>query len=129
MFCDDDVVVRRSKIHRVGLFAARDFKYGEVVVRWRGLRYTAEQFRHCDTRIKPYIAHIKGRYYLMPKPARFMNHSCDPNTRTRRLGVDVASRNIAKGEEITSDYLLEALLRGEFVCKCGSKLCASWTGV
>lgn len=129
MFCIGDVTVRRSKIHRVGLFAKRDFKCGEVIVRWSGLHHTAKQFRLSDPRIKPYMARIKNEYFLMPKPVRFMNHSCMPNTRSRGIGVDVARRNITKGEEITSNYLLVELLRGGFVCNCGSELCVSWTGV
>ena len=30
-----DVIVKQSKIHGDGIFAARDFQKGEVVLRWK----------------------------------------------------------------------------------------------
>ena len=70
---------------------------------------------------KRYIAIHNGKYLLIAEPERYMNHSCDPNTKTEN-GFDYALRDINEGEEITGDYNLEGSLVG-FECKCGSDIC------
>ena len=69
------------------------------------------------------LAHYRNRwqYVLIDEPARFVNHSCDSNTKAKD-GCDVAVRDIKKGEEITADYVLEKVPVG-FECRCGSEKC------
>jgi hypothetical protein len=62
--------------------------------------------------------------------AAFLNHSCDPNCTSLRMGGNMAifaARDIAKGEELSHSYipsnllLAEAQVRGKhlhFVCEC-----------
>lgn len=69
-----------------------------------------------------YVTVFKGRYLLIAEPERYMNHSCDPNTRTGENGFDYAIKDIAKGEEITGDYEAEGTFLG-FECMCGNKKC------
>jgi len=54
--------------------------------------------------------------------ARYMNHSCDPNTLSTGYGFEIAIRDIAKGEHVTDDY---GLFIGpeELDCTCGSPHC------
>ncbi|KAF0985038.1 hypothetical protein FDP41_000077 [Naegleria fowleri] len=62
--------------------------------------------------------------------ARFINHSCDPNSvlqkwtvgHQSRIGV-FALRDIEKGEEITFDYAMECYGVSLQKCYCGSKNC------
>ncbi len=56
----------------------------------------------------------------MQSPERFVNHSCDANTSVKNK-CDIASRDIKKGEEITSDYSNQGVEL--FKCCCGSKNC------
>lgn len=60
----------------------------------------------------------------------FQNHSCDPNTvmiyRTENEYDIIATRKIAKGEDITCDYATfddKELDGTSFQCKCGAKIC------
>lgn len=54
--------------------------------------------------------------------AKYVNHSCDPNTISTGYGFEIAIRDIAPGDEITDDY---GLLNIEQVmaCNCGSSRC------
>ena len=66
--------------------------------------------------------------------ARFINHSCDPNTHIEEWTVRgvptivfTACRNIAAGEEITADY--GDHFGVHFDCQCGSPDCRGNVGV
>lgn len=63
---------------------------------------------------------------LMPMHAT--NHSCDPNASFNADGMLVALRDIAKGEEITYDYLLHPIPASpwNFECQCQSAECIKW---
>src|SRR3989344_1712303 len=118
-----DITVEPSNTQGQGLFAQRDFKKGEMVLDWNPEnRYLSEQEVHnlFDDE-KRYIALYQGQYLLIAEPERHMNHSCDPNTETKN-GLDLALRDIKKGEEITGDYEKEGTLIG-FVCNCRSNNC------
>lgn len=67
-------------------------------------------------------------------PWCFMNHSCTPNTHDRWDSEDPAdstlapslraARDIAPGEELTYDYVLEQFdYRSPFLCQCGAQSC------
>ena len=59
----------------------------------------------------------KNNYFLMKLPEKYVNRSCNANTKSKNL-CDVAIRDIKKGEEITSSYK-----NNSFKCKCGDKNC------
>lgn len=56
----------------------------------------------------------------MQPPERYMNHSCEANTRVVGQS-DVASRDILPGEEITPDYM--DIETENLSCNCGSIKC------
>jgi uncharacterized protein len=65
----------------------------------------------------------QGEYVLHHDNARYMNHSCEPNTLTVvDIDICIAVRDILANEEITEDY---GLYYAEiaFDCFCGSKTC------
>lgn len=120
-----DVIVKDSKIHGKGVFAARDFKKGEMVIDWSAcsVQLTKEQVDKLPKSKKRYVSFLKGRQYvLFTFPGKCVNHSCDSNTKAQN-GKDIAVRNIKKGEEITADYILERVPELDMRCKCGSKNC------
>jgi len=117
------VEVRASCIHGRGVFALRAFKAGEVVLRWdvsqtlprEGVASLPEQER---VYTHPFDAE---RVILVRPPERYVNHSCDSNTVVRGF-CDVAVRDIAAGEEVTSDYSLDGS-GASFACACGAEGC------
>lgn len=57
------------------------------------------------------------------RPWRYMNHSCDPNTRIHEREV-LAVRDIAVGEAVTFHYnTTEYEMAEAFECRCGSAGC------
>lgn len=53
----------------------------------------------------------------------FLNHSCEPNVGFAGNIVLVAMRDIAVGEELTTDYALFDDYDGEMECRCGTAWC------
>jgi uncharacterized protein len=53
----------------------------------------------------------------------FLNHSCDPNVGLAGNVVFVAMRDIAVGEELTTDYALFDDSDEQMTCRCGSRRC------
>ncbi len=118
-----DVLVKKSKISGKGIFAARDFKKGEVVLKWDSSRALSEQeAKALPEEEQDYISFLGGKYILMQPPERFVNHSCEANTSAKNF-CDIANRNIKKGEEITADYEEVLPHWQEMDCRCGSKKC------
>ena len=122
---NSSVIVRNSKIHGKGVFARREIKKGEVVIDWSSCskvlnKKEVDVLSENKKRLVSYQG--SGKYVLFHSPGRYINHSCDSNTKAIR-GRDVAVRNIKKGEEITADYIAEKVPGLNLQCKCGSKKC------
>ncbi len=121
-----NLIVKKSKIHGLGVFAGRSFRKDEVVVHWIGAKILAKnQVKKLIKKEQTYVsAFTHGQYILYAEPARFINHSCFPNTHLdRRWMGDRATRTIHKGEEITSDYGYEMAFGENEPCTCGHKNC------
>jgi len=118
-----DVIVKKSKIHGLGVFANRDFKKGEIVLKWDlSHELSTEEVKELDEEEKKHISYQKGKYILMQPPERYVNHSCDANTFTGNF-CDVAKRDVRKGEEITTNYTEGGSPGQNIKCNCGSKKC------
>ncbi len=118
-----DLIVKKSKINKKGVFAARDFKKGELVLKWDiSKELSKEEAENFPEDEKGYVAFWDGKYVLQLPPARYVNHSCEPNTFVKDF-CDFALRDIKKGEEITSDYAKEPEPNMNMKCTCGSKNC------
>ena len=124
-----DLIVKDSKIHGRGVFAARDFLEGEIVLQIDDSRIVDEENPlhpqlgefdyHCD-----YLE--KGKTVLMKSPERHINSSCDPNTFVKtidRIRYVVARKNIKSGEEITYDYIIDCHGGIIWKCNCESSKC------
>jgi SET domain-containing protein len=109
----------------LGLFAQRSFRKGEFIFRRRhgrvvsntqlGTLSAAERRHLCELDFK--------RSAVLLPPGCYLNHSCDPNA--MRRGVTVfARRAIARSEEITIDYRLNAFSAERFRCRCGARTCS-----
>ena len=117
----------------VGVFAGRNFKEGEVVIRPTG------NVRDHQT---IYSIQIDWERHLDPDPpAKHLNHSCDPNLgiRSQVDGIPefVALRDIQKDEEVTFDYAMSEYMHYprtnpeldfELTCYCNAKNCRGRLG-
>ena len=106
-----------SKIHGIGLFADEFIPKGTITWRFMDgfdirLPQSAVDALSPPTRDQflkyAYFDERVGVYELCSDDARFFNHADDPNTASVESptggAVDVATRDIAKGEELTCDY-------------------------
>lgn len=122
-FKSKDWVIKKSKIHGKGVFAARDFKKGEVVLRWDlSNRIKKKDIIKLPEQIRKNIYYYRGKYIIPTSPGKYFNHSCNANTFAKNA-CDIARRNIKKGEEITVNYSNETIIDLKMKCKCGSKNC------
>ena len=119
-----DLIVKKSKIHGKGVFANRDFKKGEVVVKYNLKPLTKKEFENLPEKEKHFTDFDKGKYWLFQIPERFVNHSCEPNTNPNQVKrCDVPIRKIKKGVEITTHYRKNNIQGLNMRCNCGSKNC------
>jgi len=116
-----DVIVKKSKINKKGVFANKNFKKGEVVLEWHPKTLKESEVRKMPADKRHYVYKSADKYFLMQSPEKYVNHSCDANTEARN-GRDIAVRDIKKGEEITSDYTKQGSSTS-FICTCGSQKC------
>jgi SET domain-containing protein len=117
----DKFVAKESKISGKGLFATSLIKKDETVVEWHPKVITKEEAISLPADEQKHYLYPEGDIMLwMQPPERYMNHSCDANTRVVGRS-DVALWDILPGEEITSDYL--DLDTEDFECNCGAKNC------
>jgi SET domain-containing protein len=123
-----DVEVRGSAIQGRGLYALRDFKVGDVVLRW-DLTHTISisDLSKMSVDERRYTHPLnQDRALIVQPPERFVNHSCDNNTEVRDF-CDVAIKTIRVGDEITSDYGTDGS-GVQFDCLCGSENCRGRIG-
>jgi uncharacterized protein len=117
----------------VGVFAAREFQFGDVIVEDLDGDYfkNAVSFQELEKSDIPldYVMQVGEDAFRIPSGTieDFTNHSCDPNSGIRmdpRGTIALAIRNIRVHEEITFDY--STWLSGDHFnmeCRCGSEQC------
>lgn len=131
---------RRSAIHGRGLFARRCLREGERILEYRGevISWAEASRRAAASTREPFHTMLfeRGDGTLIDASvggngSRWINHSCDPNCWTERIGRRVivsALRDIAVGEELTFDYRLRVdgdaeEIASRYACRCGSADC------
>ena len=102
------VFIGKGKIFGKGVFADKNFKKGEVVIKYSLKLLTEEAFKNLPASEKPFTHTHWGAPYLYSIPERYVNHSFNPNTRADHKNKrDVAIRDIKKGEAITTDARMD----------------------
>jgi uncharacterized protein len=128
--------VGRSPIQGLGVFAAETIKSGRKVIEYTGERISnreaTRRFRRMMRSRKPKrfcLFHLKPGWVIDGavggSGAELINHSCDPNLRTRRIRGHIlyfSRRRIRKGEELTVDYKFSKRTV-RVPCSCGSPNC------
>jgi uncharacterized protein len=128
--------VRRSHIHRWGVFAGEAIPAGRKVIEYTGelvpySRILKAHKRHWKSSLHTavYLARLNMRWVINGavggNGAELINHCCDPNLAYRREGRHVlvfSRRKIKKGEELTVDYRFHPDAE-QIPCHCGSAGC------
>ena len=100
----DGVTLGMGELAGTGVYAARDFAAGEVVVSYETQPLTADEYSTLPAGDEIFVHSYRGRRHLYPSPARFVNHSDDPSCfQDFDRGCDVALRPILAGEPVTID--------------------------
>lgn len=128
--------INRSSIQGLGVFAAESITPGRKVIEYTGEIITLREARARYERMMRSYKPKKFCFFHLNRNriidgavggsgAELINHSCDPNLRTRRIRGHIlyfSKRRIRKGEELTVDYRFsKKALR--VPCNCGSPLC------
>jgi uncharacterized protein len=124
------VWVGKSRIAGKGLFTAQDIHQGTRIIRYVGERISKAASAQRIAQGNVYIFTFNGQYDIdgnvLSNPARYINHSCDPNCITaltpRSIWV-VALREIKAGEELTFNYRYDAK---KHRCHCGASHCCGY---
>jgi SET domain-containing protein len=124
-----DIVIRRSKIHRYGVYANQRIPANRKVIEYTGLRLNRKQAAAIDGGEYTYLFAVDNYWTLDGarggSGAEIINHSCDPNLISRVLKGHVlymSRRAIKPGEELTVDYNFSDL-KEMTKCFCGAKTC------
>jgi uncharacterized protein len=117
------VVVGRSALGRAVL-AARYFQPGQPILTFGGPILTMPEMLALGAD-RAYALQVgAGQFLHLTRPARYLNHSCDPSAGIVDDRVLIALRAIAPGEEIRFDYST-AMREDHWTmdCRCGEYLC------
>ena len=70
-------------MHGRGVFAARRFEAGDVIMDWTACSdvLTDDAVNALPPEERIFVSVIDGQNILFRPPARFINHSCNPNAR------------------------------------------------
>jgi len=123
-----DICVRECSLG-LGLFAERDFRSGEFV-----LRFTGPVISHDEVISKgdaeANAIQIGSSIYIDVRPPEvFTNHSCEPNAGIMQNCELYALRPIRKHEEIQFDYSTTmSEQRWTMICRCGTSSCRGVIG-
>jgi uncharacterized protein len=135
-YCKYKLRIRRSPIHSFGVYAAEQIPPGRAVIEYTGRRWSrialfkrASRMSRAALRNWIYLARINRHWVLDGADggsgAEFINHSCEPNLRARRLRGHVILFSLGiihKGEELLWDYRFDKHGR-RVPCRCGSPNC------
>ena len=121
-----------SEIQGRGLFATEPIPAGDIVAIKGGhivdtatLHALSERLRNSEIQIADGFHLVALRAEEYEPVMLFINHSCEPNVGFAGNVVLVAMRNVAAGEELTTDYALFDDSDERMECRCGTPACRS----
>ncbi|KAK3099196.1 hypothetical protein FSP39_000848 [Pinctada imbricata] len=139
----NNVYLGRSRIQGLGLYAARDLEKHTMVIEYIGYLIRNEVANRKEI---IYEEQNRGVYMfridketvvdatMAGGPARYINHSCNPNCVAEVVPFDkeskiiiITNRRIPRGEELTYDYKFDFEDdQHKIPCCCGAPKCRKW---
>ncbi|MBX3718313.1 MAG: SET domain-containing protein [Parachlamydiales bacterium] len=104
-----DILLKESTIGQfddgIGAFANRDFKNGEVVIKWHLKALSEVEYENLSGYEKLNFCHQRnGILWLYPDPERHVNRYRNPNVASNfEKQANIALRDIKNGEELSID--------------------------
>ena len=141
------LIVKNSKIHSTGVFAAKDIPKGIQLIEYKGDIVSKEEgtrraeaqceiARKDPTQGKHYVFELDDEHDIdgntPNNDAKYVNHSCDPNCSYNIIAGHIwysAAREIKKGEELTFNYgfgIDDEEDLEDMECRCGSPNCLGY---
>ena len=121
--------IRKSKIHRYGLYADENIPANRKVIEYTGERCNRMEAKRRGEGTYTYLFAIDPYWTIDGavggSGAELANHSCEPNMVSRIMKghvIYMSLRPIKKGEELTVDYNFDKNT-GDNKCGCGTKSC------
>jgi SET domain-containing protein len=128
------LLLRRSKIHRYGVFAGQRIPANRKVIEYIGKRLNRKEAKYRGDGDYTYLFAVDSYWTLDGavggSGAEIINHSCDPNLVSRVMKGHVlymSLRVIKPGEELTVNYNFGKDVR-TFPCSCGAAKCGGAIG-
>jgi len=123
--------IRKSKIHRYGVYAEERIPANRKVIEYTGERLNRRETKRRGEGEYTYLFTL-DKYWTLDgafggSGAEIINHSCEPNVVSRIMKghvIYMSLRTIEPGEEITVDYNFE-YVGDKNSCACGAGTCRS----
>jgi SET domain-containing protein len=123
------LVIRRSRIHRYGVYAVEKIPAHRKVIEYTGERINRREAKRRDNGDHTYLFGVSSYWTLDGavggSGAEIINHSCEPNLISRVMKGHVlymSLRQIQPGEELTVDYNFARNVERS-PCTCGARNC------
>jgi len=125
--------VRPSHIHGTGVFARANISAETRVIEYIGERISKDESLRRREAGNFFVFIVTEEFDIDGavdwNPARFINHSCEPNCEARqeddRIWI-IALRDIQAGEELTFNYGYDLQDYEEHPCVCGAPNCIGY---
>ena len=123
------LVIRESRIHRRGVYAAEAIPPRRKVIEYTGEKISRRETKRRGEGPLTYLFTLDD-YWTVDgavggSGAEIINHSCDPNLSSMILRGHIlymSRRLIRPGEELTVDYRFADDIE-EVKCRCGAEAC------
>ena len=127
------LVFKKSKIHNLGAYAARDIRKGTRIIEYIGRPLTKKKAQTELEDRNGYVFTINKFFDIDGSvrwnPARYINHGCDANAESDVIEDRVwilATRSIRKGEEVLYNYNYDLVDAFDNPCRCGAENCVGY---
>jgi len=124
---------KKSNIHNLGAYAARDIRKGTRIIEYIGQAITKKKAAKELQDGNGYVFTINKFFDIdgsvQWNPARYINHGCAANAESDiikdRVWI-IAARTIRKGEEVLYNYNYDLVDAFDNPCCCGAENCVGY---
>lgn len=128
-YTDYKLAIRKSKIHRYGVYAEEPIPANRKVIEYTGERLNRRETKKRGEGEYTYLFTV-DKYWTLDgafggSGAEIINHCCEPNVVSRIMKghvIYMSLRAIKPGEELTVDYNFE-YVGDRTACACGADTC------